>query len=121
MFFIMGVGQDSKQLPFDQTIVCKCCQKYGHLHIFVSYSYFSFFFLPLFKWNKRYYAKMSCCNASCEISPELGREIERGNLTYINEDFLPFTASYHSWKSCRNCGFSTSEDFEYCPKCGNRF
>ena len=26
----------------------------------------------------------------------------------------------YSMKRCRNCGFSTTEDFEYCPKCGTR-
>lgn len=24
-------------------------------------------------------------------------------------------------KKCGNCGYEMMEDFEYCPKCGNRF
>ncbi len=27
----------------------------------------------------------------------------------------------YSYKRCRQCGFMTSEDFGYCPKCGIRF
>ena len=121
MFFIMGGGQDSKQLSFDQMVVCKCCQKYGHIHVFVTYSYVSFFFIPLFKWNKRYFARMSCCNATCEIDPSLGREIEKGTVTAFGEDFLQFQQTHNPWKCCPNCGFQTSEDFEYCPKCGTHF
>ena len=26
----------------------------------------------------------------------------------------------YTMRHCRNCGFSTAEDFEYCPKCGTR-
>ena len=27
----------------------------------------------------------------------------------------------YSYKRCNNCGYETAEDFEFCPKCGNRF
>ena len=27
----------------------------------------------------------------------------------------------YSVKQCRSCGFTTTEDYEYCPKCGIRF
>ncbi|MBP3226424.1 MAG: zinc-ribbon domain-containing protein, partial [Methanobrevibacter sp.] len=25
------------------------------------------------------------------------------------------------FKHCNNCGYETSEDFDFCPKCGMRF
>ena len=46
MFFITGTGQDQKILSFDQIMLCKCCGKFGHIQIIMTYSYFSFFFIP---------------------------------------------------------------------------
>lgn len=119
MFFIMGSGQNRKQLNFDQLIICKCCQRYGHIQIIMTYSYFSFFFIPIFKWGKRYFAKMSCCGEVCELNSELGKDIERGRLTALNEELL-FQEKQQEWKYCQHCGFSTPEEFEYCPKCGQK-
>ena len=121
MFFIMGGGQDTRQLEYNQLVMCKNCQKYGQINIYMTYSYVSFFFIPLFKWNKMYFAKMNCCGATCEISQEVGREIEKGNVTFISEDQLHFQQQYNPWRRCANCGYTTSENFEYCPKCGRRF
>ena len=44
----------------------------------MTYMYFSFFFIPLFKWNKRFYVQMSCCSAIYELEPEIGKAILRG-------------------------------------------
>lgn len=123
MFFIMGSGTGNKQLNFDQLIICKACGKYGHVKIIELYSYFSFFFIPIFKWNKRYIAHMSCCGESCEISAEIGREIAKGQRMEIPEEMLTFQnrEKYSYGKKCMQCGYGTTEDFEFCPKCGNRF
>ena len=118
MFFIMGGGQGSKQLEYNQLTMCKNCQKYGQINVFTTYSYVSFFFIPLFKWNKRYFVKMNCCGAVSEISKELGKEIEKGNVTFINENELHFQNTYAVGKTCSNCGYSTTENFDFCPKCG---
>ena len=136
MFFIMGAGQDQKVLPFDQIMLCKCCGKFGHIQIIMTYSYFSFFFIPLFKWNRHYYAKMNCCGAVCELSPELGKEIARGNVTSVNENDLIFSPGSSSGRHCLNCGYHTSHNvhivlkwnklnsqevsYMFCPKCGSR-
>lgn len=123
MFFIMGSGTANKQLDFDQLIICKSCGKYGHIKIIELYSYFSVFFIPIFKWNKRYIAHMSCCGESCEIDTEIGKEIAGGQRTELSEEMLTFQnrTEYNYKKRCTMCGYETAEDFEFCPKCGNRF
>lgn len=51
MFLIMGTGQGRKKLNFDQVIVCGHCGRNGHLEVYVAYSYFSLFFIPIIKWG----------------------------------------------------------------------
>lgn len=119
MFFIMGINSDRNQLNFDQTVICKSCGHYGHIQVFETYMYFMFFFIPIFKWNRHYYVQMSCCNAVCEISAELGKEIKKGNIKTLSEDILQFGNYRNHIRRCNHCGFTTEEDFSYCPKCGN--
>lgn len=119
MFFIITSGQKDKKLEFDQMILCKNCDRYGRLEIYKVYSYLSIFFIPLFQWNKRYFAKMSCCNAVCELSLELGKQIEKGIVTSVDENILHFQKRSRILE-CGYCGYKTEEDFDYCPKCGNK-
>ena len=118
MFLIMGISQAEKMLNINQLTVCKCCGKYGRVEVFMTYTYFMLFFIPILKWNKQYFVKMNCCGSSCEISKELGKGIELGQVSEINLTELSFYAKEKSVKHCEYCGFTTSEDFQFCPKCG---
>lgn len=121
MFFIMGISQGQKRLNFDQVIVCGHCGKYGHLEVYLVYSYLSLFFIPVFKWGRRYFVKTTCCNTSVELDAELGRRIERGEVTSLPESIIPDTYQYRGKRRCSACGYETEEDFQFCPKCGERF
>lgn len=149
MFFIMGGGQGQKKLDFDQLVVCPGCGKYGHLEVYMVYSYLSLFFIPLFKWGRCYHVRTTCCGRSVAISPELGRAIETGEIKSLPEDIIPAGYDYGSQgygslpeedhaggqagedgmagqitasgKRCRVCGFETDEDYQFCPKCGEKF
>ena len=111
MFFMMGITQGRKDLPFTQTVICDRCGQYGRYR-------------------------------------EVGRQIERGMDVEIRPGDLEYMGgqnpySYSNYwnnqdydnqpemigkddsyitviKRCPNCGFSTEEDYEYCPKCGSR-
>ncbi|MGI6079609.1 MAG: hypothetical protein ACOYBV_01315 [Candidatus Avilachnospira sp.] len=63
MIFIGGVGNGVKELTKD---------------VYMTYLYFSFFFIPLFKWNKRYFLRNTEGGADMELPREIGRQIERG-------------------------------------------
>lgn len=116
MFFIFGISQREDKLDFHQTFICPCCSSYGRMEVFYAYSYFSLFFIPLFKWNKRYYVKTSCCGAECEIPLALGNAIKRGEIAFLNTDNLPFS---RRTRRCPKCGYIPADDsFEYCPRCG---
>ena len=59
-----------------------------------------------------------------ELDPEVGKAIARGEQVEIQPGQLTKIGSGNggqTYKRCRSCGYETKEDFEYCPKCGNRF
>lgn len=124
MFFIMGVTPGRKEFDFTQTVICPACGRYGRYNVFMTYMVLSLFFIPVFKWSKRYFVQSSCCNRTHELNPEVGRQIARGEQVEIRpEDFLDSGVDfggYGSYRRCENCGFETEEDYDYCPKCGRR-
>ncbi|MCQ2401817.1 MAG: zinc ribbon domain-containing protein [Lachnospiraceae bacterium] len=126
MFFMMGITEGRKDLDFTQLIVCDNCGKYGRFEVFMTYTVLSLFLIPLFRWNRRYYVKTSCCGAIYELDPEVGNEIRHGGDVKIQySDLKPVSVPSGSYvdtahKRCVHCGYETDEDFEYCPKCGNR-
>lgn len=96
MFFIMGISQGNKKLSYDQLVICKSCGQYGHIEVYMTYMYLSLFFLPIIKWNRRYYIRMSCCGASCPIDAALGRAIKNGEITELDITQFSFHTQNHS-------------------------
>ena len=88
MIFIGGISQGEKILNYTQTVICDICGRYGRYQVIMTYMYFSFFFIPLFKWNKRFYVKMSCCGSVYELDPEIGKEILAGRQVEITRKDL---------------------------------
>ena len=124
MFFMMGITDGRKDLDCTQTIICNVCGRYGRYNVLMTYTVLSLFFIPCFKWNKHYYVQTSCCGTLYELNPEIGKSIARGEQVEIRPEHLSRvnqgTYGYNR-KHCSHCGYETSEDFEYCPKCGMKF
>ncbi|MCR5371636.1 MAG: zinc ribbon domain-containing protein [Clostridium sp.] len=124
MIFIGGISQGMQQLDYMKTVICGRCGAYGRYEVFMTYMYFSFFFIPLFKWNRKFFVKMSCCGAVYDLDPEKGMAILRGQQAEITEADLTLREEGQGRryvKKCSSCGYETEEDFEFCPKCGQRF
>ena len=124
MFFMMGITDGRKELNYSQTEICSVCGCYGRYQVFMTYTVLSLFFIPCFKWNRHYYVQTSCCNTLYELDREVGRRIERGENVRILAEHLQKLgsgrSSYTDYKRCLNCGYETTEDFVFCPKCGAR-
>ena len=141
MLFICVMSTGERLLNYTQTVICDICGRYGRYQVIMTYMYFSFFFIPLFKWNKRFYVKMTCCDTVYELDPEVGREILAGRQAEITPKDLTLcrkgNAFGSSWQDtsgsaadrpageqsrrrCSQCGYETEEDFNFCPKCGKK-
>lgn len=122
MFFMMGITEGRKEFEHNQVIICDRCGAYGRYVVFMTYTVLSLFFIPCFKWNRRYFVRTTCCNTVYQLDREIGRRIERGEDVEIRREHLQGMArSGSGLKRCGNCGFTTEEDFAYCPKCGKPF
>ncbi len=124
MFFIMGITSGRKNLNFRQFITCNSCGMYGQFTVFMTYNVLTLFFIPTIKWNRRYYVQTSCCGTVYELDAEIGKAIARGENVEIMQENLTRVYSGRGYsssgKKCDQCGYETSEDFDYCPKCGAR-
>lgn len=121
LIFISAISNGEKQLDYNQTMVCSKCGHFGRLNVFMTYMYFSLFFIPLIFWNRKYYVKSTCCNTLYSLSPEIGKKIRRGEQVNISEmDLKPMERGEQtSGRYCPSCGYLSKPDFEYCPKCGS--
>lgn len=125
MFFMIGVTQGRKDLAHDQLVICTQCGRYGRYKVFMTFSQLLLFFIPCFRWGKKYYVQMSCCGTVYELNPEIGARIARGEQVQIGSADLHYAGrsgqyqnTAHMVRRCEACGYQTQEDFSYCPKCG---
>lgn len=128
MIFIGGISQGQKILDYVKTVICSRCGGYGRYEVFMTYMYFSFFFIPIFKWNRQFFVRMTCCGAVYRLDPEVGKMILKGQAVDISEKDLTLVqdgnrgygpARGNAFSRCPRCGYETSEDFDFCPKCGS--
>lgn len=121
MFFIgiVGIEQKEKKICILEDLDCKNCDKKGYSYLIKSYSYFHFFFIPIFKWNENYYVLCEGCSRVYTISKEKGTRIEHGEKNVINYWDLKDTESFYN-KQCSNCNREVDMNFEYCPYCGKK-
>ena len=123
MFLFFGINEKREDLDYDVLLVCDACGAYGRLQVFQTCMVFSLFFIPLFRFNYHYYAQTSCCNTLYEIEADTAKALLRGEISELKSSdlHLLYKGNGSVFKKCRFCGYETSEDFEFCPKCGNRF
>ena len=119
MFFIFAITPAVKEIDFSQSIICKSCGRCGRLNAFVRYTVLSIFFIPVFKWGKKYFVKSCCCGTLYSLDKETGRALARGEIRELSEDEL-HRETERGDPLCPRCGCPVSLDFEFCPRCGEK-
>jgi len=124
MFFlgIFGIETKSKEITDINNSICKHCRKLGAYKLVKQYSYFHFFFIPLFKWGIEYYLISRCCNSIFGISKEKGKRLELGIDTIVGDHELSDKddARVLQMYSCPECGNKLERPIKFCPYCGKR-
>lgn len=121
MFFIGGISNGEKKLDYVQTIVCSRCGAFGRMEVYMTYMCFSLFFIPIFRWNKKYFVKSSCCNNIYTLNENIGLKISRGeNISISENDLELINCNQQIINRCQNCGYISNDDFQFCPKCGQK-
>lgn len=121
MFFIFGVTQKRDDLELEETRLCNICGSFGRYEAFVKYNAFSLFFIPIFKWGRKYYMKANCCGSMFSIPEEKGKDIEYGRSVTINDyDLNPINTNYSKTMNCTHCGYEVERDHTFCPNCGKK-
>ncbi len=121
MFFIgiFGIQDKIKVLKEFPNTICKC-GSYTRAEMLMEYTYFHFFFIPLFKWNRRHYVQTRCCHRVFKVPEDYVEELLAGDR--IDFDRLEEVGGYQGdgSVSCSHCGGRLQPGFEYCPYCGRR-
>lgn len=118
MFFIIGVTSGSAKLGIRNCGYFPCCSLSGSAAMVTCvYQQFTLFFLPLFRFGKRYFISCPGCGAVYEISREEGKRVERDPGTVVDPNRIHRVAG-RSARFCPNCGSQVNPDSRYCPYCG---
>ena len=121
MFFIgiFGVQNKSKTIETKPNVICSLCGAYGRYEVIKTYNYFHIFFIPVWKWNVRYFIKTRCCEKVYEIEKDMGVRIERGESVVIGREHIHY-GEQEVIDLCPNCSAQLDPAFIYCPHCGTR-
>jgi predicted RNA-binding Zn-ribbon protein involved in translation (DUF1610 family) len=123
MFFvgIFGIESKEKDIKTFGSVVCPDCGRMSTAALFMRYTFFHIFFIPTFRWNRRYFIKLRCCGALYEVPADYAEALK-------NEDYIDFSrlkkvsggfGGYNDFFAvCASCGKSFDKSFPYCPYCG---
>ena len=128
MFFIgiFGIRNKQKEIKFVDNIQCRNCDKGLGGKLIKTFNFFHFFFIPLFKWNEKYYIICSGCNSAYEIPKDKGKRAEKGEdieITYWDlkpAEAIYYNDNYSATYRCDHCRGIVESNFEYCPYCGTK-
>ncbi|HKM43331.1 MAG TPA: zinc ribbon domain-containing protein [Limnochordia bacterium] len=121
MFFIgiFGVQSKTKTLKTEVGIACPICGAYDRYAIMKTFTYFHIFFLPLWKWNKRYHIQTRCCQRRCALNDVMGARIEAGEaVEIVREHVTKCEQSQGVRRLCSTCRKSLEPTHRFCPYCG---
>lgn len=122
MFFIgiFGINENQKPLGTYNNAICSSCGAYTRYEVFKTYSYFHIFFIPVFRWNVRYFVRAACCSSVYELSQEIGIQYERGLNPEIRNEHLHPVYQQLPYSVCKSCGARFDSAYSYCPHCGRK-
>ena len=121
MFFFFAVTSGTRELGRRRCRYLPCCGIYGaEVSVTCAYQRFILFFIPLFRFGKRYFASCANCGAVFELTREEGRRIERDPSAEIDPSAMFRVSSGAAPRFCPRCGARVAPGDRFCPNCGER-
>lgn len=118
MFLIFGVTGGAHDLGMRKCRFFPCCSLSGAMAaVTCTFQQFTLFFIPLFRFGKRYFVTCPNCGTVYEIAKDEGKRLERDPLAEINPDKMYMMQGTYR-KTCPNCKFPVDPGSRYCPNCG---
>lgn len=123
MFFIgiFGIEDNEKAIKDFSGVICPQCGRLSAASFFERYRYFHIFFIPTFKWNRRYFIKLRCCGALYEADAEYAQQLRTADqidFSRLRKASSGFGRFDDMFATCPRCGKSFDSSFTYCPYCG---
>lgn len=123
MFFIVGIDSGSENIGLRKCTFFPCCNRYGTMAaVTCSYQVFTLFFIPLFRFGKRYFVTCPQCGTVYELSREEGRRIARDPGAEINPSQMYALRNFNNayGKTCPNCHAAVDPNAHFCSNCGTK-
>ncbi|NLM39475.1 MAG: zinc ribbon domain-containing protein [Firmicutes bacterium] len=121
MFFVGIFGvQPGQKVLYEGSGVCPSCEAFDRHKVIQAYTYFHFFFIPLWKWNKHYFVETRCCRHTLEIDPAIGERYARGEAVQLKPEHIVRRTDSYREPICPSCGARVRSDFQFCPHCGTQ-
>ncbi|HBM75727.1 MAG TPA: zinc ribbon domain-containing protein [Clostridiaceae bacterium] len=115
MFFfgIFGVQNKSRVVKEFNNVICRC-GRLSSMQLIEEYMYFHFFFIPIFRWGRKYFVQARCCGRLYEVPEDYKDEL----LTSDTIDLNRLREKESPYKICPSCGKYVDSNYKYCPYCG---
>ena len=120
MFLMIGLNDGELDLHYHWHVNCGVCGGVRDLVFYMTFTQLLLFFITTLKWNKHYYGQCPDCGTVYELDPAVGKRIEHGEEVEIKPEYLTPVSRGRRHKQCPNCGYTTDENFDYCPHCGTK-
>ena len=121
MFFFLAVTSGTRELGRRRCRYLSCCGTYGaEVSVTCVYQQFILFFIPVFRFGKRYFATCAGCGAVFEMNREEGRRVERNPSAEIDPSAMTRVAAGSDPRFCLRCGAPISPGDRFCPNCGGK-
>jgi len=118
MFLIFGFTNGVSNIGLRKCSFFSCCGNSGvTTGVTCTFQQFTLFFIPIFRFSKRYFITCPNCGTVYELTKDEGRRIVRDVTAEINPDNL-FIVQAANKKTCPNCKCSVDPRSRYCPNCG---
>ena len=118
MFFIGIFGVDSSEEILKQlsSLVCPGCGRLCSGKVICESTFFHIFFIPVVRWNKKYFLRTDCCGCEYMLTKEKTENILKGDpFDFQDTEHDKCRSSF-----CPECKYPLNSDFSYCPRCGKK-